>query len=130
MVRKDPISMAISLRMLAGSRSGPEALLGLSLSRSFITPSLVTLISGIDGENMPSSDGMLLLPSLVHVDSYCLLRISALSFGSVWRRPFSFKGATPLESFLSVLMNVQKRFCLGLCSYFGSPSSMIWSTKF
>ena len=130
MVRKGLISMAISLRTLAGSKSGPEALLGLILSRSFTTPALVTLISGIDRNGIPSGDGMLLLSSLVHVDSYFLLRISALSFGSAWSRPFSFRGATALESFRSDLMNDQKRFCFGLCSCFGSPLSMIWSTKF
>ena len=76
MVRNGSISVAISLRTLAGSKSGPEALLGFSLSRSFTTPSLVTSISGIDGNDVPSRDGMLLLSSLVHVDSYCQLRIS------------------------------------------------------
>ena len=121
--------MAISLRTLAGNKSGPEALLGFSLSRSFTTPSLVTSISGIDGNGVPSDDGMLLLSSLVHVDSYCLLRISALSFGSACSRPFSFRGAMPLESFRRDLINDQNRFCLGLCSCSGSPLSMIWSTK-
>ena len=125
MVRNSPISVAISLRTLAGSKSGPEALLGFSLSRSFTTPSLVTSVSGIDGNGVPSGDGMLLLSSLVHVDSYCLLRISALSFGSACSRPFSLRGAMPLESFRRDLIKDQNRFCLGLCSCQESIQSSI-----
>ena len=52
MVRNAPISMAISFNTLAGSRSGPEALLGFSFSRSFTTPSFVTLISDIGGNGV------------------------------------------------------------------------------
>ena len=79
------------LKSLAGSKSGPEALLGLSLSRCFTTPWLVTLATDIDGNGMPSRDGMLLLSFLVHVDSYCLLRTTCI-------RPFSLRGrATPLD---------------------------------
>ena len=48
---------------------------------------------------------MLLLSSLVHVDSYCLLEISALSLGSACSLPFSFRGAIPLASFRIDLMN-------------------------
>ena len=129
MVRNGPIFMVISLRAFAGSKSGPEALLGFSLSRSFTTPSLVTSISGIDGIGVPSGDGMLLLSSFVHVDSYCLLRISALSFGLACSSPFSLRGAMPLESFRRGLIKDQNRLCLSLCSCFGSPLSLIWSTK-
>ena len=35
MVRNGPIYVAVSLRFIAGGKSGPEALLGFSLSRSF-----------------------------------------------------------------------------------------------
>ena len=48
---------------------------------------------------------MLLLSSLVHVDSYCLLGISASSLGSACSLPFSFRGAIPLVSFRIDLMN-------------------------
>ena len=48
------ISLAISFKILAGSRSGPVALLGLSLSSSLKTPSLVTDISGMAGKGWPS----------------------------------------------------------------------------
>ena len=97
MVRNGPISVAISLR--TRKQIWSRGFIGLSLSRSFTTPSLVASIYGIDGNGVPSGDGMLLLSSMDHVDSYCLLRISALSFGSACSRPFSFRGALPLESF-------------------------------
>ena len=61
--------MANSFSTLVGSRSGPDALLGLSLSKSFTTPSLVTLMSGIAEYGIPSGVGMLLLSSFVHFDS-------------------------------------------------------------
>ena len=48
---------------------------------------------------MPSGDDvMLLLSSLVNVDSYCQLSISALSLESACSLPFSLRGAMPLES--------------------------------
>ena len=113
MVNIGVISLAISFKILAGSRSGPVALLALSLSSSLKTPSLVTDISDMAGIGLPTGVGMLLLSPLVHVNSYCLLRISALSLGSAWSLPFSFRGAIPLVSFRIDLMNDQKRFCLG-----------------
>ena len=55
--------ICISLRTLVGSRSGIDALLGFILNRRFTTPSLVTSISGIDGNGVPSGDDMLFLSS-------------------------------------------------------------------
>ena len=81
MVSIGAISLAIPFKILVGSRSGHGALLWLSLSSSSNTPSLVTNISGMAGNGVPSGVGMLLL-SLAHVNLYCLLWISALSFGS------------------------------------------------
>ena len=43
------ISSAMSHSILAGIILGPHALLGSIFFRSFSTPSLVTLISGMDG---------------------------------------------------------------------------------
>ena len=48
-VRIGEISSAMSRSILAGIISGPQALLGLIFFRSFSTPSLVTVISGMDG---------------------------------------------------------------------------------
>ena len=59
----------------------------LSLSRSFATPSLLTLISGIAGYSTHSGIGMLPLSSFVQVDTYCLFRMSALPFGSACSLP-------------------------------------------
>ena len=83
--------------------SGPDALLGLSLCKSSTTPSLLTLISGIAGYGTPSGVGMPLESSLVHVDSYCLLRMSALSLGSACSLPLSLRDAT--SQYITVNIN-------------------------
>ena len=62
-VRNGAISMASSFSTLAGMRSGPGALLGLSLSRRFTLPPLLTLISGIAGYGTPFDIIMLLVSS-------------------------------------------------------------------
>ena len=112
-VRNWANSTASSFSILAGMRSGPDVLLGLSLCKSFATPSLLTLIFDIAGYGTPSGVGMSLVSSLVHVDSYCLLRMSALSFGLACSLPLSLSGATPLVSLRSDLMKDQNLFCLG-----------------
>ena len=63
MVNIGAISLAISFKILARSKSGPVAFWGLSLSSSLKTPSLVTDISGMAGKGWPSGVGMLLLSS-------------------------------------------------------------------
>ena len=60
--------MASSFKILAGNMSGPVALLGFSFCKSLVTPSTVTLMSGIGGNGVPSGVGILRLSSLVHVD--------------------------------------------------------------
>ena len=60
-VNIDAISLAISFNVLAGSRPGPVALLGLSLSSSLKTPSLVSNISGMAGKGWPSWMGWCLM---------------------------------------------------------------------
>ena len=52
------ISLAISFKILAGSRSGPVAFWGLSLSSSLKTLSLVTNISGMAGKGWSSAVGI------------------------------------------------------------------------
>ena len=113
MAKSGEISAASSFMILAGSISGPGALLGFSFCNNFRTPSAVTLMSGIAGNLVLLGVGMLLQSSLVHVDSYCLFRMSALSFASAWSLPFSFKGAIPLASLRRDLMIDQNLFCLG-----------------
>ena len=98
MAKSCEISAASSFMILAGSISGPVALLVFSFCNNLRTPSVVTLMSGIAGNGVPSCVGMLLQSSLVHVDSYFLFRMSALSFASAWSLPFSFQGAIPLVS--------------------------------
>ena len=95
-VRNGAISTASSLSIIAGMRSGPDAVLELSLCRSFATPFLLTLISCIAGYGTPSGVGMSLVSPLVHVDLYCLSRMSALSIGSAYSLPLPLRGATPL----------------------------------
>ena len=99
MARSIEISDASSFKILASNMSGPVALLRFSFCSNLSTPSAVTLMSGIAGKDVPSGFGMLLLSSLVHDDSYCLFRISALSLESAWSFPFSYRGAIPLVSF-------------------------------
>ena len=48
-VRAGEISGATSFRNLADTMSGLDALYGLSFSRSFVTPFIVTVISGMFG---------------------------------------------------------------------------------
>ena len=45
-------------------------------------PLLVTCMSFIDGKGLPSGTVMLVLSSLVHVDSHCLFNMSAFSLES------------------------------------------------
>ena len=113
MAKSGEISAASSFMILAVSISGPVALLGFSFCNNFRTPSAVTLMSGIAGYVVLLGVGMLLQSSLVHVGSYCLFRMSALSFASAWSLPFSFKGAIPLVSLRRDLKNDQNLFCLG-----------------
>ena len=49
MAKSGEISAASSFMILAGSISGPVALLGFSFCNNFRTPSAVTLMSGIAG---------------------------------------------------------------------------------
>ena len=63
-------------RIIAESRSGPQALAGLSFSGSLTTRCLVTLILPMDGKGVPSGIGMSSLSSFVHVDSYWWFKMS------------------------------------------------------
>ena len=91
MVRYGAISWASSFRILARSRSGPQALAGLSFSSSLTTPCSSTLMSPIDGKGVRSGNGMSSLSSFIQEDSYWRFRMSALSFGSSYGRPFSLR---------------------------------------
>ena len=63
---KGAISSDSSLRILAGSMSGPDVLFKLSFCGSFRVPSVVTLISGMVGEGSLSGCGI----SSVNFDWY------------------------------------------------------------
>ena len=72
-----------SLRILAGMRSGLEALAGLMLLSIFSIPGAVNTISGIGVTGCPSTHGRRPLGSLVNCKVYCELKASATSFGSL-----------------------------------------------
>ena len=59
------MSWASSFRILARSRSGPQALAGLSFSSSLTTRCLVSLILPMDGKGVPSGIGISSLSSFV-----------------------------------------------------------------
>ena len=119
------ISSASSLRILTGIMSGPRALFAFIFLKSFATPSSVTIMSGIVEHGSPLGWGIFEVSSRVKGDSYCLLKILALSFGSACIFPFSFRGATPQLSFLRNFMNYQNLFFLpGFKSFSGSPISI------
>ena len=105
------ISSGSSLRILAGIMSGPQALFVFILLNSFATPSFVTMMSVIGEQGSPLGCGILEVPSRVKVDSYCLFRILALSFGSACIFPFSFRLETPQLSFLRDFIYDQNLFC-------------------
>ena len=50
-----PIFFANSFRTLGWSSSGPKALEGFRLLRSFVTPSFVTIISSMNGADLSRS---------------------------------------------------------------------------
>ena len=64
------MSSASSLRILAGIMSGPQALFGLILLKSFATPSSVTMMAGIGEQSSLLGCGKLEVSSRVKVDSY------------------------------------------------------------
>ena len=68
MARSGEISATSSFMILAGSISGPVALLGFIFCSNLRTPSAVTLMSGMVGNGVPSVVEILLQSSLVHVD--------------------------------------------------------------
>ena len=97
-MRYGAISWASSFSILAGSKSGPQALAELSFSSNLATPCSSTLISPMDGKGVPSGIVMSHLSSFVQVEPYWQFRMSALSFGSSCSRPFSLRGAMLLLS--------------------------------
>ena len=81
------ISIDASLRILAGTKSGPEALAGLRLLRSFTIPGTVKTISDIDGTDSPSIFGRSPVGSLVNWEIYWEFKASATSAGSLTSLP-------------------------------------------
>ena len=85
------ISCDASLRILAGTRSGPEALDGLRFLSSFSIPSTVNCISGMDDTGCPFMSGRRLLGSLANCEVYCEFKASATSFGSLMSLSLDFR---------------------------------------
>ena len=74
-VSNGDISLASSLRILAGIMSGSQALFGFNFLKNFATPSSTTMMSGIVEHGSPLDCGMFEVSSRVKVDSYCLFKI-------------------------------------------------------
>ena len=107
-----------SQRNLVEMLSGPDALLGLRLARSFSTPDVVIVIDGDFGKGLDPrlGRGRLLVEK---TDEYCSFRMSALPSESEMRTHSFFRGGTLQKSFLLLLMYDQNfllvsGFCPGL----------------
>ena len=94
-VSRGAISSANSFSNRAGMVSGPLALLGLTFFSSLRTPSSETVMESIVGYGSPGGSGISMVSSCVKVDSYCLPRMSALSFEAEKSLPFSLSGEIP-----------------------------------
>ena len=90
----------------------------------------MTVISSMDGKGVPSGVGMSSVSFFVHVDSYWRFKMSALSFGIAWSRPFSLRGAMPLLSLRSDFIKLKSLFCFGWSSWSGFPISTMFSIYF
>ena len=84
-IRTIPIDA--SLRILAGTISGPDALAGLWLLRSFTIPGTVKTISDIGGTDWPSIFGRSPVGFLVNWEIYWEFKASAISTGSLTSLP-------------------------------------------
>ena len=85
------ISCDASLRILAGTRSGPEALDGSRFLSSISIPGAVNCISGMDDTGCPSMSGRRPPGSLVNCEVYCEFKASATSFGSLMSLLLDFR---------------------------------------
>ena len=100
-VRIGEISLGRALRTLGGIPSGPGALEGSRLRRSFSIPSLFTLMSSMGGALRSGSLHLCLISSVQYcfpslkAELNCLFRISALSLALVKSWPSSLRGGTP-----------------------------------
>ena len=97
MVRAVASSSAVSQKNLAGTLSAPEALLGFRSLRSFLTPGMVMIMSGIWGNFGLPRYGVLSETGEKTLENW-RFREFALSLGWTWVIPFSVRGETPLLS--------------------------------
>ena len=79
------------MRILAGTRSGPEALAGLRFLSSFSIPGTENCISGMDYTGCPSMSGRRPLGSLVNCEVYWEFKASATSFRSLMSLSLDFR---------------------------------------
>ena len=90
---------AAAFRINAGMESGPVALNDFNPLRSLWTPFQFTLMFGISGWGLGPLSGIELVSSLVKTDSNWLLRMLALLWLSLFKKPSSFfRSDTPAES--------------------------------
>ena len=109
------ICTAHSLSIRFGISSGPEAFDGFMSFRSFASPALLTVMFDMLFLMNLFVVGRMVVFTVVKTDWNCLTRISALSFASLNNLPWSFSGATPMESCFLDLMYFQNGFELLFC---------------
>ena len=123
-VRAGEISVATSFRNLADTMSGPDALYGLSFSRSFVTPFIVTVISGMFRLRVDNIVGVM-ASSLEKTLINCLFNIFAFTLSSVWSLPLlSLRGDTPIFSHFLLFINEKNIF--GLFFKYGEMQSLTY----
>ena len=105
-MRAGEISAASSFRNLADTMSGPDALYGLNFSRSFSTPFIVTVISGMFGIRVDNIVGVM-ASSLEKTLINCMFNRFAFTLSSVWSR-----GDTPIFSHFLLFINEKNIFGL------------------
>ena len=82
-----------------GISSGPETFDGFMSFRSFASPTLLTVMFDMLFSINLFVVGRMAVFTVVETDWNYLTRKSALSFGSLNNLPWSFSGATPMESY-------------------------------
>ena len=117
----------MDFRNLVEIWSGPLALCGFRLFKSFSTPLTVTVISGAERYGEWSKSGVLVTSSVVNTEENCVLSISAFSDGVECSVPSARSGETPdpsdfcdftkVYSFLLVLSSLIMLFMIPSRNY-------------
>ena len=100
-------SVAVSFKNLAGTQSGPDALLGFKSCSSFSIHSDVIVSSSMDGNLSPFRVGIAFPSSWVKTDVNWSFKIFALSILSLNNTPSRLSGDIPTLSCFLALMYFQ-----------------------